>query len=109
MQTEAAWKILKAAAALTMAALASAAIPGPQARGEDGYELWLRYRLEPDTARRAEYLSCTGAVTLAAQRPMLAAARDELERGLAAIAGAVPGAPGSGPGGVLIGTPSDSP
>lgn len=72
---------------------------------EDGYELWLRYRPEPDAARRAEYATFTGAGVVAAARPILGAARAELARALPAIAGA--GAADAGR--IFLGTRDDHP
>lgn len=65
------------------ATLVAAAAPLPD---EDGYELWLRYRLEPEPSRRAEYASWCGEVTAAA-RPVLDSARRELERAVPKITG----------------------
>ncbi|MDO8545472.1 MAG: alpha-glucuronidase family glycosyl hydrolase [Opitutaceae bacterium] len=58
-------------------------------RSEDGYELWLRYRLEANQARRAEYASF-GCMVIAPARPVLNASREELVRALAAISGTGP-------------------
>lgn len=49
-------------------------------RAEDGYELWLRYRPEPDAVRRAEYAAILGGAIAAPARPVVSAARDELGR-----------------------------
>lgn len=78
-------------------------------RAEDGYELWLRYRPEPDPVRRAEYRSFGADVETPAgpARPLIESARRELVRGLAAIAGAVPGTQGRAAGAILLGTPAD--
>ncbi|HVU35175.1 MAG TPA: alpha-glucuronidase family glycosyl hydrolase [Opitutaceae bacterium] len=60
------------------------------ARGEDGYELWLRYRPEGDATRAAEYRACTRSVVLAADDAVLHAAARELVRAAAGIARAAP-------------------
>lgn len=54
---------------------------------EDGYELWLRYRPEPQLERRAEYAVFAGGRVVAPSRPIVTAAQKELERALTAIAG----------------------
>lgn len=77
-------KWLRLGFAVLMAALAVA-------RAEDGYELWLRYRPEPEPVRRAEYATWTGGGVVAADRPVINAARMELERSLSAIRGASAG------------------
>lgn len=56
-------------------------------RAEDGYELWLRYRPEPNPDRRAEYLALTNGAIKASDRPVLTASREELQRALAGILG----------------------
>lgn len=60
------------------------------ALGEDGYELWLRYRLEPDPAVRSAYASLTARVHLPPDSPVIAAVRAELARALPAITGTNP-------------------
>jgi alpha-glucuronidase len=57
------------------------------ARGEDGYELWLRYRPEADPARRDAYRQLAARVHVPPGSPVLAAAKDELARALPAITG----------------------
>src|SRR5258707_6952455 len=60
----------------------------PVAAGaEDGHELWLRYRLVADTARRSEYGRAVHSVALDGASPTLAAARDELLRGARGLLG----------------------
>lgn len=80
--------------------LACAAMTASQARAEDGYDLWLRYR--PSSA--AQRLEPRG-IAPVAQTPTLAAARAELERGLA---GLVRGEPGADAPTILLGTPKSS-
>ena len=59
---------------------------------EDGYDLWLRYRLVTDATRLAEYRAVARVVVGLGpeESPTLAAARAELERGLSGLLGAAP-------------------
>ena len=57
------------------------------ARAEDGYELWLRYRLVSNTTLRAEYRGAMSQLVIEGDSPTLAAARDELVRGLTGLLG----------------------
>lgn len=76
----------------------------PVLRAEDGYELWLRYRPETDAALRADYAAHLGGGIVASDRPVVAAARAELVRALAAML------PGAAQGGVVrLGTRADHP
>ena len=75
-------------------------------RAEDGYELWLRYRPEPDAARRAEYATFAAGAITAATRPVLAAARSELARAVPAI---LAGATDAKSGGIFLGLRADHP
>ncbi len=61
-----------------------------RAAGEDGYELWLRYRPLPAPARARLAAGATSIVTLGADSPTLQAARQELQRGLTGLAGRTP-------------------
>jgi len=72
-------------------------------RAEDGYELWLRYRPEPDAARRVEYAARLGGGVVAPERAVIAAARAELERALPVIAPAAAGPRGM----IFLGTRTD--
>ena len=80
-------------------------------RAEDGYELWLRYRLVSDATRLAEYRSAVTALVMPGHSPTLRVARDELTTGLAALLGrAVTAAPQpTGAGALIVGTPTSSP
>jgi alpha-glucuronidase len=49
---------------------------------EDGYRLWLRYQPIGDAARLAEARALCASIFMPAATPTLAAARDELQRGL---------------------------
>ena len=95
-----------AGAALLLASILSA----QPARGEDGYELWLRYR--PVEAARAD--ADRGAITAlvaAARTPTQAVTRAELLRGLGGLlAGPVPLSEAvTADGALIVGTPASSP
>ena len=84
---------------------------GPRTLGaEDGYELWLRYRLVGDAARLAEYREAITQVVVASDAPTMQAARDELVTGLGGLLGRntpVAGAV-SQDGALVVGTPANS-
>ena len=61
----------------------------PQPPDEDGYELWLRYRRLADPVRLAQARATFAAIAVANSSPTLAAAYDELVRGLRGLLGAV--------------------
>ncbi|HEU0053059.1 MAG TPA: alpha-glucuronidase family glycosyl hydrolase, partial [Longimicrobium sp.] len=89
------------------AALVAAAAP---ARAEDGYDLWLRYPRVADAARLAEYRAAFARLVLPATSPTLAAARDELRRGLGGMLGReLPVSATLVDGAIVAGTPSSSP
>jgi alpha-glucuronidase len=56
---------------------------------DDGYRLWLRYDPISDAARRAEIAAAFRDIALPGASPVLAAARDELARGLSGLTGGV--------------------
>src|SRR5256886_12727930 len=87
--------------------LAAAAL---QLGAEDGYDLWLRYRLVGDAGRLAEYRAALTHLVVEGDAPTLRAARDELRVGLAGLLGsAIPGADSVLRDGALIaGTPATS-
>ena len=94
-------------------ALACALAVGASApsRAEDGYELWLRYRIVADASRLAEYRAAVSALVMQGDSPTLRAARDELATGLAGLLGravAVRQQP-TGAGTLVVGTPVTSP
>jgi alpha-glucuronidase len=60
------------------------------ARAEDGYDLWLRYRLVADAARLAEYRRALGCLVVDGDSPTLRATRDELVTGLTGLLGRTP-------------------
>ncbi|WP_424680819.1 alpha-glucuronidase family glycosyl hydrolase [Frateuria sp. YIM B11624] len=79
------------------------------ARAEDGYDLWLRYR--PIAAAQAQaYRPFATQLVAGRSTPTLAAARDELLRGLGGLLGAAPSSSGAvtRDGAVVLGTPTSS-
>ena len=93
--------------------LASAmlAVGGGTARGEDGYDLWLRYPRVTEPTLLAEYRAAATQIVVAGDSPTLAVARDELVRGLTGLLGAAPAVTGgvSMDGAIVVGTPRSSP
>jgi len=64
------------------------------ARAEDGYELWLRYRLVANNSRLREYRGAVTQLVVEGHSPTLAAVRDELTRGLGGLLGrSIPAVP----------------
>lgn len=59
----------------------------PQPPNEDGYDLWLRYRRVASPARLAEYRAAARSLVIDGDSPTLAAAREELTRGLEGLLG----------------------
>ncbi|HEU4600699.1 MAG TPA: alpha-glucuronidase family glycosyl hydrolase, partial [Steroidobacteraceae bacterium] len=82
---------------------AAAALPG-----EDGYDLWLRYRpLQSDTADT--YKKALSSIAVTNSSPTLAAARDELVRGLSGLLGTQPEVSDQiRDGAIVLGTPTNS-
>ena len=66
-----------------------AALPAT-ARAQDGYDLWLRYPQVNDAARLREYRATAASLLVDGSSPTLAAARDELMRGLSGLLGRSP-------------------
>jgi alpha-glucuronidase len=93
---------------LVLLGLAAAA---PAAHAEDGYELWLRYPLVADAARRAEYRGAITGLSVPGDSATVRAARDELLRGLRGLLGVDLPLLGDAArdGVVLAGTPATSP
>ena len=93
-----------------VAILLAVVTPSP-AHAEDGYDLWLRYRLVADAARLAEYRTAIRRMTVEGDSPTLRAARDELVTGLTGLLGRAPAVSRSAPssGTLIIGTPATSP
>ena len=100
--------IWRAVASLALVASSAASQRTPPS--EDGYDLWLRYRLVADAPRLAEYRAAISAIYIDGDSPTLHAARDELSRGLTGLLGrTIPVSRGvTGDGVVIGGTPSGS-
>jgi alpha-glucuronidase len=100
------WALLLGAA-LSHTAAAQANAPA----GEDGYELWMRYRLVSDPAKLAEYRRVIPAFVVEGNSPTIAAARAELSSGLQGLLGVKLPEARRGPGGgyLIAGTPAGSP
>ncbi len=77
---------------------------------EDGYDLWLRYRLVGDAGRLAEYRAALTHLVVEGDSPTLRAAHDELAHGLRGLLGAdIPSADHvRGDGALIAGTPATS-
>ncbi|MBB3062489.1 alpha-glucuronidase family glycosyl hydrolase [Microbulbifer rhizosphaerae] len=85
-------------------------LSSPFSRAEDGYDLWLRYQELPAEWRSANAKSLRSLVAPQNPSPTLAAARDELSRGLRGLLGEeVRLNEKAGRGALLIGTPASSP
>src|SRR5690606_24137212 len=90
---------------IVLAAFAALAAMSAQLAADDGYRLWLRYEPLAEPARAA-YAAAIGSIDCPGDSPTLAAARAELEMGLAGLLGDTPrdGAPA-----LLVGTPDSNP
>jgi alpha-glucuronidase len=77
---------------------------------EDGYDLWLRYRLVPDASRLAGYRAAITRLVVQGNSPTLRVARDELATGLQGLLGrTIPVDENVRvDGSVIVGTPSSS-
>ena len=99
-------------ASLAPVVLACALVAGVSstARGEDGYELWLQYRLVTDAVRLAEYrVAIRRLVVEGDSSPSLRVAREELVRGLTGLLGRpLDVSPTVANGTLVIGTPASS-
>ncbi len=107
-------RTLSAAAFLRRAAttllVVAAALCGPPAHAEDGYDLWLRY--SPLAAERANaYRVFASQLIVGSATPTQAAAGAELKRGLSGMLGAAPplSATVTSDGAIVVGTPASSP
>ena len=93
-----------------VAIAASTALPAGAAHGEDGYDLWLRYRPLPSAARAAALPAARAIVAPTGTSPTLEAAITELHRGLAGLLGRDPASTTRvSPGTIVIGTPTRTP
>jgi len=76
---------------------------------EDGYDLWLRYRLISNASLLSEYRATITRLVVEGNSPTLQAARRELTTGLQGLLGrAVPTDRGVRDGSVIVGTPASS-
>jgi alpha-glucuronidase len=82
------------------------ALASTAAAAEDGYDLWLRYRLI-EAPTRARYLERATAIVEDSHRPTLNIAADELRRGLDGLLGSETAA-GLRDGVIVLGTPASS-
>jgi len=90
-------------------ALVAASASASALHAEDGYDLWLRYPRVADAARLAEYRAAFARASVPGTSPTLAAARDELRRGLGGLLGAPIGVGAAAGGASLVaGTPASS-
>jgi alpha-glucuronidase len=98
------------AAASTSSEVTPAASPAPTPPDEDGYDLWLRYPKVADPSLRAQYAAAFRQLLAEQDSPTLGAAMDELERGLAGLAGVKPARVSelAEDGTVVLGTPEAS-
>jgi alpha-glucuronidase len=92
------------------AAVGLALALGSAALAEDGYDLWLRYRLLPEPQRASYAMSAREVVAGEVDSPVRDAARRELLRGLAGLIGAAPALADrvDRDGALVIGTPASS-
>jgi alpha-glucuronidase len=83
----------------------------PRPADESGYDLWLRYHRIGDPARWREYRAALTSLVIQGDSPTLAAARDELVRGLQGLLGIRPSLASAvaRDGALLAGTPAGSP
>ena len=68
----------------------SAIAQAPSLPNEDGYDLWLRYRLVSDPTRLTEYRAAARSILVDGDSPTLGAARDELTRAVEGLLGRTP-------------------
>lgn len=93
-----------------LTAIFLAVCPVSPARGEDGYDLWLRYRLLDDDARVSVAKHTASIVVSASPSPVMRAAEGELQKGLAGLLGRqIPSTREIGAGAILLGTPQGLP
>jgi alpha-glucuronidase len=97
-----------AASAAMLEPRAAWAFPAPP--GEDGYELWLRYRRVEDNHLLAAYRRAFTHVVVADKGPALRSAGEELANGLSAMLGRTirRGSRPAGDGALIVGTPRSS-
>lgn len=96
-------------ALLSCVLLTASCLALPDARAEDGYELWLRYK-PVEAALADEYRSRAVELVAPAQTPTQRLARDELRRGLQGLLGRAPHSSerNTREGAIVVGTPASS-
>src|SRR5688572_15295420 len=96
---------------VTLAAVLLIATAAGQARAEDGYDLWLRYRPVEGAALKMYRSAAAELVIAGAESPTLRAVRHELTRGLEGLLGADlrTSERVSRDGAIVFGTPASSP
>jgi len=77
---------VRALLALSIGFTARASAQVPQ-RNEDGYDVWLRYRLISNASLRADYRAAITRLVVDGSSPTLGVARDELSTGLRGLLG----------------------
>ncbi|GAC1657158.1 MAG: alpha-glucuronidase family glycosyl hydrolase [Gemmatimonadaceae bacterium] len=94
---------------LTMIALLLTSAPA--ARGDDGYDLWLRYRPMPEGPRSAEYRRYFSRLVMPHESPTLRAAYDEISTAVQGLLGSpvVADAGASRGATLVVGTPASLP
>lgn len=85
--------------------------PDRQLPDEDGYDLWLRYRLVEDAGQREAYANALGRLLAQGGGANVAAAKDELVQGLTGLLGVAPTevTEPRAPGTLVVGVWADSP
>ena len=80
-------------------------------RAEDGYRLWLRYKLIPEAEILKDYQQSISEIVIQGDSPSLNIAKEELKRGLAGLLGQpIPTSQElNKAGAVIVGTPTSSP
>ena len=58
-------------------------------RAEDGYDLWLRYKIVNDTKLLSSYRNSISGINIAGNSPTLLAAKEELANGLKGLLGKI--------------------
>jgi len=84
--------------------------PVSSVQAEDGYDLWLRYRLLENDARASLAKHTTSIVVAQSPSPVMRVVEGELQRGLSGLLGrVVPTTPEISDGAILLGTPLNHP
>src|SRR3954471_10926129 len=78
---------LRAVIPLLVALSPAASMAQSPPANEDGYDLWLRYRLVTDATRRAEYRAAATEIVVGGNSATVRAARGEILRGVFGLLG----------------------